>query len=274
MASFLFLSARAAFLSSGARSGASLRRSGCRQFLRHSSSLALSVPPDESDCRFQPINVLDKIQGADWNDRIALQENLFTEQAKGWQVHVQWKMTPFGVGLFAAQDIPSGTILRIGSLGHNLMQFRSIDEIEAFCRLEGMGNDDDADYQARLHYVKDYLWGYSPSHTDAQGYDLASSPLGSDDRFYGMWIPGNGLNHSPTPNTVYRTRQGGTDVGIVLVALRDISDGEELFDDYRRHGRAPTWLLEFASSKQVSLNFAECNDFVDVADVPDPKDNR
>lgn len=205
------------------------------------------------------------MQGADWNDRIGLQEKWFTNQEKGWQVQVKWKMTPFGVGLFANQDIPGGTILRVGTRGHNLVQFCSVEEIEAFCHMEGDADrNSDADYHARLNYVKDYLWGYSPSHTDTQGYDLPSSPLGSENRFYGMWIPGNGLNHSPIPNTVYRTRKGGIETGIVLVALRDISDDEELFDDYRRHGRAPSWLLEFASTKEVSLNFAECNDFVDA----------
>ena len=264
--SFLFLSTR-----SLATSRIWPTRSNCcrKVWQSLSSSSSASLFPDESDCRFQPINVLDTIQGADWNDRIALQEKWFTEEEKGWQVRVEWKMTPFGVGLFASQNIRKGAILRIGTKGHNLMQFRSVDEIEAFCQ---KGNDD-AEYQARLYYVKDYLWGYSPNNTDDQGYDLPSSPLSEEDRFYGMWVPGNGLNHNPNPNTVYRTRQGGTEKGIILVALRDIDDGEELFDDYRRHGRAPHWLLEFAKSKQVSLNFADCNDFVNVDDH-NQDDNR
>ena len=62
---------------------------------------------------------------------------------------------------------------------------------------------------------------------------------------------------------MYRpARDGGTDVGINLVALTNIEAGEELYDDYRRHGSAPKWLLEFAKEYNVTLNFAECNDFV------------
>ena len=122
-----------------------------------------------------------------------------------------------------------------------------------------------------MNYVKDYLWGYTPYNTDCEGYSVTAEDdtyncADDDERFFGMWIPGNGLNHSPTPNTVYRTRSGGTNQGIDLVALRNIEAGEELYDDYRRHGKAQTWLLEWAKTKQVTLNFADCNDFVDVDD--------
>ena len=70
--------------------------------------------------------------------------------------------------------------------------------------------------------------------------------------------PGNGLNHSEMPNTVYRK----ADNGINLVTIKDCRKGDELFDDYRRHGLAPKWLLEFAAKYEVSLNFSDCNDFV------------
>jgi len=203
---------------------------------------------------------------ADWDDRIALQAK-WTNPQKGWQAEVEWKKVPFGTGVFAAQDIDKNQILRIGKNGYNLLQFQSVQDIEEFCR---QGQDEE-EYTARLLYTKDYLWGYSPSNTDEKGYDI--SPPRHKDRFFGMWIPGNGLNHSPEPNTVYRTRQGGTQAGIVLVALRDIQAGEELYDDYRRHGQAPPWLLEFAKDKQVSLNFAECNDFVNVVVEKGDDDN-
>ena len=76
-----------------------------------------------------------------------------------------------------------------------------------------------------------------------------------------------GMPIGTNPNTVYRAAtkenggKGGTKVGINLVAISDIKAGDELFDDYRRHGSAPHWLLDFAKKYDVTLNFAECNDF-------------
>lgn len=241
----------------------SLQRSGristySKKTCRSLSSNHATSFPDESGVVNFPIKVVDSIKGADWDNRIALQAK-WTNEEKGWQVPVEWKQTPYGVGLFAAADIPADTILRIGSNGNNLLQFKSVDEIETFCR---QGNEE---YEPRLRYVSDYLWGYSPANTDYKGYDL--SKPSEEERFYGMWVPGNGLNHNPTPNTVYRTRKGGTNTGIALVSICDISAGEELFDDYRRHGLAPKWLLDFAKTKNVTLNFADTNDFVGEIDT-------
>jgi hypothetical protein len=197
------------------------------------------------------ISVMDSRFIIDWKDRIGLQ-NAWSLPEKGWQVEVDWRPTPFGAGLFACQEIPKDTLLRVGSNGRNLIPFRSIADIEEFCQ----GDKD------LLAYVADYLWGFDPV-TDDGGYEFDPRPIDAPPRFFGMWVPGNGLNHSPAPNTVYRPASGGTDEGIHLVALADISEGDELVDDYRRHGRAPQWLLEFGEKYQVSLNFAECNDFVD-----------
>lgn len=202
-----------------------------------------------------PIPILEECQqkSVNWDDRIALQAT-WTAKEKGWQTDaVDWRDTPFGVGLFAKEDVAAGTVLRIGKNGRNLKQFTCTKDIEDFC-----GNG--VDYQPRLGYVKDYLWGYF-NVADERGYEI---PGNSDpeNRFFGMWVPGNGLNHSPSPNTVYRTLPGGTEEGIMLVALTDIQKDQELYDDYRRHGSAPEWLKDFAKEKQVALNFAECNDFV------------
>jgi len=193
------------------------------------------------------VNTVETLSPGDWDDRIALQQS-WSNPEKGWKVDVEWKMTSYGVGLFAAQDITKGTVMRTGIVGRNLKQLRSIADIEA------LTNNDE--YDARLRYVADYLWGFHTSGTDEQGYCNTQE---EHTRFYGMWIPGNGLNHSPNPNTVYRTSKNGID----LVALTHIQPGDECLDDYRRHGRAPEWLLEFAKEKQVTLNFSECNDFVD-----------
>lgn len=46
-----------------------------------------------------------------------------------------------------------------------------------------------------------------------------------------MRIPGNGLNHNESPNTVYREHsEQGTNAGVSLVALTDITKGDELYD--------------------------------------------
>ncbi|CAJ1957260.1 unnamed protein product [Cylindrotheca closterium] len=205
----------------------------------------------------------------DWDDRIDIQKR-WTNSEKGWNVGVEWKETPYGAGLFATQDIDAGTLLRKGRIGLNLIEFQSIEEIDIFCR--GSGDCSSSEMDAKLMYVKDYLWGFNPN-ADERGYDILDSGANKlsleheEARFFGMWVPGNGLNHSPNPNTVYRAAvPGGTEVGIDLFALIDISKDDELLDDYRRHGTAPTWLLSFARERGVTLNFAECNDFVVCSD--------
>lgn len=194
----------------------------------------------------------------DWNDRIGLQDR-FTLEEKGWAIRVDWRSTPYGAGLFSKQDVEAGTILRRGILGVNLKEFTSIVDIDEFCRSGGTETDGDANdgYKAKLGYVKDYLWGFNRD-ADDRGYDKPGGPPPDGSRFFGMWIPGNGLNHNEIPNTAYKT----TAVGIDLVAIVDIQADDELFDDYRRHGTSSPWLKEFASIHNVTLNFADCNDFV------------
>ena len=41
-----------------------------------------------------------------WNDRIGLQDQC-TLKEKGWKVHVDWRLTPFGAGLFVSRNIKS-----------------------------------------------------------------------------------------------------------------------------------------------------------------------
>ena len=216
--------------------------------------------PSSHDKELLPVRILEDIKhrqtSIDWDDRIGLQK-LWNLKEKGWKVSVEWKSTPFGIGLFAAEDIAAGTVLRDGVLGRNLFQFRNVHEIEEFCR------DSENEYNSRLRYISDYLWGFDPN-SDERGYTVHTSF--HDERFFGCWIPGNGLNHNPTPNTVYRPRRSASSsgglVGITLNALCDVPRGQELYDDYRRHDHAPEWLREFSKAKNVILNFAECNDFV------------
>lgn len=230
-----------------------------------SASSSSAGPPKKYQL---PVDILAQcnqgLRQLNWDDRISLQST-WTASEKGWQVAaavaVDWRPTPYGIGLFAKEPIPAGTVLRVGINGKNLKQFRSTQDIEDFCTAAASFSNQE--YQSRLNYVKDYLWGYSPV-ADEKGYEIPPG-MNDEDRFFGMWVPGNGLNHSENPNTVYRTLPGGTDEGIALVALTDIAKDQECFDDYRRHGTAPSWLEQFAREKQVTLNFAGCNNFVNAA---------
>lgn len=239
------------------------RSNHIRRNMSSSSSSAAAAPDD--DLLF-PVNIVQQSsskseKSLNWDDRIVLQ-NTFTLVEKGWMNNdcVEWKSTPYGVGLFARQDIAAEQVLRRGILGRNLIQFHNVQNIENF-----LNQGDKSEYEQRLRYVADYLWGFDEDTTDPRGY---ASTTGSKQQqqqqqqahsFMGMWIPGNGLNHSTDPSMVYRKTKQGLD----LVALKDIKAGEELYDDYRRHGVAPQWLLEFAAQKKVQLNFAGCNDFVE-----------
>jgi len=196
----------------------------------------------------------------DWSDRIGCQ-NRFTLKEKGWQVNVDWRPTPYGAGLFSKEFIPKGTCIRRGIFGRNLIQFTSITDIDTFCKLDPMNEND------RREYVKDYLWGFTFSqYTDKEGYAFDMDADVQDQtgtrRIYAMWIPGNGLNHNMIPNTKYIESKDPR--GIDLVTMADVPPDSELFDDYRRHGKAPDWLKEFAQLYNVTLNFADCNDFVET----------
>jgi hypothetical protein len=232
-----------------------------KHYKTFSTTTRLSVERPSEGSSFLHFPLVNTLQSPfDWNDRIGLQSK-FSLQEKGWHVQVEWRQTPYGAGLFALENIQKETRLRRGILNVNLKEFTSIYDIDDFCH---SGNaTTPQDIEARRQYVKDYLWGFS-KFADQDGYPLdAKADLLEDDRrrrFYGMWIPGNGLNHHTQPNTVYRM----TNHGIDLVALRDIAKDEELYDDYRRHGQAPPWLKEFAKRYHVTLNFADCNDFVDT----------
>ena len=47
-------------------------------------------------------NIINTLEiSLDWNDRIGLQDQC-TLKEKGWKVHVDWRLTPFGAGLFVS----------------------------------------------------------------------------------------------------------------------------------------------------------------------------
>jgi hypothetical protein len=222
----------------------------------------------EKESRLDIVSVLDDNVTLDWNDRIGIQ-NSYTLKQKGWKRNVEWKETPYGAGLFANKYIPKGAILRVGILDVNLKQFTSVEDIDAFCHQKTSDeevNDNDDDVHARRNYVKDYLYGFYYD-TDENGYylDFGKPESSVDDdeseqnrRLIGMWGPGNGLNHNEHPNAMYVA----TDVGINLIAMKDIETGTEIVDDYRRFGRSPKWLKPFAEEHNVTLVFEGSNDFV------------
>lgn len=198
------------------------------------------------DRKVQPklANAVMSARSIDWDDRVRLQES-WSNAEKGWLLDVEWQETPFGAGAFAMQDITPGTILRQGIPGVNMMRFQSAAELRAFCQRD----------PSMVSYISDYLYGFDPDGNEGGPW-------------HGIWVPGNGLNHSPKPNTIYRVaaaaagKEASADGGINLHAMTSIRAGDELVDDYRRFGRAPAWAIEFAEEHSIPLVFAECNDFV------------
>ena len=236
-----------------------------------------------------------------WQDRQALQQ-LWTNQEKGWKVDVEWKSTPkllgagtnnTSIGVYATRDIPKNQVLRTGIVGVNLLPLMDVQSVETFCGPDASNTT--TEFPQRVHYLKDYLWGCYLGEVDDCGYPLVlthtntttnTNTNDNDLYYYAMWIPGNGLNHhAHLVNTVYRpvwttttkasrkdededededptTQHNKSLYGIDLVSISDIHAGDELFDDYRRHGPAPEWLRDWALRYNVSLNFQGCNDFV------------
>ena len=198
-----------------------------------------------------PVRTVESVGTVDWDDRIGLQA-AWGNAEKGWKVEVEWKTTPYGAGLFAKQDIRRGTVLRTGRNGRNLQQFGGVEEMRTFCEqggtVAGTVAGTGAVSAAVVSYVSDYFYGFDPNHHPLGGEEreepAASSReqgggggattdtdrTGTEPIWYGIWVPGNGLNHGTAPNTVYRAAADGVARGIDLVALTDITSGDEVRD--------------------------------------------
>ena len=100
------------------RSQCTLHRTSTRRFLSNEFSQS------ENESIIVNTISLDTKEGVDWNDRVGLQSK-WDNPSKGWKVKVEWRETPYGAGLFAAQDIPTNTVLRVGLNRRNLLQFQS-----------------------------------------------------------------------------------------------------------------------------------------------------
>lgn len=214
----------------------------------------------------------------DWDDRLAVQAH-WTLTEKGWCVPVEWKMSTFGIGTFVSESsstvIPKGTLLRVGVVGRNLIQFHSAADIEAFCSSRG-GNclvDEDGDsdentnedYQKRLRYVCDYVYSVGTNFDDHDP---------TNDRFIGMWFPGHGINHSRTEScvTFERTKDGSS---ILMKASRDLYAGQEIYWDYSNHGPCPAWLKEYTANKGLSTcNFIDTSDFICINEKDEKEEDE
>lgn len=236
-----------------------------RVVARTAASSTLSRPGPSS---INTVPTLNSIQN--WGDRFQMQRS-WNLSEKGWQVEVEWKNTEFGLGVFAKQDIAKGTVLRYGRWDKNLIQFKSGGDLTAFCKMQGPFSKEgatEAEARGRVGYVSDYLYGFDPNDEVGGADSRPSDETGHHDdtssMYYGMWVPGNGLNHSEQPNILYICAEGGAEVGIDLTAYTDIKAGEQLMDDYRRFKKPAAWAISWAKELGAeSMNFEGHNDFVD-----------
>ena len=140
-----------------------------------------------------------------------------TLKEKGWKVNVLWKDQflggkCIGIGLFAQQDIPEGSILRIGKFGHDILIYNRETNIP------------DITNPGTLEHLANYSI-VCPCQMVKGGDDMV------------LWLPGVGINHSTNPNCMVLC----TVNGMCIISIQDIKDGEALVLDYNSFGSVPTW---------------------------------
>jgi len=142
-----------------------------------------------------------------------------------------------GIGVFADQHIPSGTVLRRGVFGQNCILFS-----QHF-------NCPNLEISSIVEYLRNYA-GYAGNHAD-------SCPT---EKYMILYVPGISVNHSTEPNVVLTPTKEGVD----LTAIKDIEDGENLRLDYRAFGNAPDWFTAMLYEKTGNKEcvFLGSNDYV------------
>ena len=85
------------------------------------------------------------------------------------------------------------------------------------------------------------------------------TPPGNEN-FYGVWIPGCGVNHAEDPNI--SKISNNVNEGINMYAIKDIKAGCELFIDYRVYPEPPEWARNFAKQHKIDMVFRGFNEFV------------
>ncbi|KAL3905760.1 MAG: hypothetical protein SGARI_004309 [Bacillariaceae sp.] len=152
-----------------------------------------------------------------------------------------------------------------------MIQFASRQDIDDF--LTGGSQEtkltkDDPEYQARVRYLSDYLFG-NHQYKDMDGNPI---PGATDEWIYCILVPGFGTNHREDPNVkIFNLKvllleddktHSKEDEGVVMVATRDIPKGEEICNSYSHCGPAPQFVQDFAKEHSVPMVFPGCNDFV------------
>lgn len=127
-----------------------------------------------------------------------------------------------GLGLFARQFIPKGTLIWKYKPGVNVRCYRSLEETRRHLS-ELSSVDEQAFFMSHV-----YL------------YDGCMNEILDDGKYW---------NHSETPNT----GQNLADLDSSY-AIRDIEEGEELLDDYGCY-EYPDWYVELAEEFSVRLDF-------------------
>ena len=132
----------------------------------------------------------------------------FPMPAKGYLVKVELRKTPDkGVGSYAAEFIPANT--KIVEISTESRYFNEEEAVEYLATLPS---------QEEKHYWLTHVYGVSD---DKIGEDVYDQPI---------------VNHSTVPNT--RLIIKGYHDGY-SIALRDIEEGEELTEDYRKFLKVP-----------------------------------
>jgi len=164
-----------------------------------------------------------------WMDRYKMQ-NAYSREAKGWKVQVKWEVSPIigaGVGVFVAEDVKEGQVLRLANTGRNLIRFRKKSDLP----------------QNMSSVTKNYISNY----------------CGQVDDFTMLFLPGNCMNHAAEPNTIMVAADEET---IHCVACQDIKAGTELTQDYNSFGEPPEYLKELSKNESMELVFSGYNEFL------------
>jgi len=150
----------------------------------------------------------------------------------GFHIRYEVRDSPYGRGLFAAHDIPSGTLLwkyapgPAGAPGANVLSFTS--EAEARARLQQL-----PDAAARVFWM-DHVYMF-------------------DGKLNEILDEGNLWNHSETPCTGLPPAGAGHCFESSY-AIRDIKAGEELLDDYGLY-EYPPWYNALCAEFGVTRDF-------------------
>ena len=168
-------------------------------------------------------------KGVWWSSTEELQASMTLEE-KGWRVNVHWEEEfrngkSIGLGVFADQDIPKGTVMRDYIIGQTILLFTKSVNFPVASDLATL----------------DYL----------QHHACKCPCLKDQHEILMVNVPGSSFNHGLNPNI----RPVCTKSAIQGVAIRDIKKGEALQNNYHNNGEAPEWFTEILSA---NLGNKEC----------------